>query len=170
MALYKKGVKELLPPIVLRSEHPLKASKTKTLTMNHLLKSDPGRTSPKDPPRMESALIPPGVEPSPPQQPTSLPNKKASPAVLAVTCPLNNSNSKTITVGLDATTFIPILRIKSSSRQGHLVDLKVEEAIQLFHLFEDVGDIFEKLKTGPRELSSHLQSVPENFRISISSA
>jgi len=75
---------------------------------------------------MESALIPQGVEPSTPQQPTSPPNKKASPALLAVTYPLNNSSSKTITVGLDAKTLTPILRIESSSRQCQLVDLEAE--------------------------------------------
>ena len=88
---------------------------------------------------MESALVPQGVEPSTPHPP---PKKKASPAVLAVTYPLNNSSSKTITVGLDAKTLAPILRIKNSSRQSQLVDLEAQEAIQLFHLLEDFGNVF----------------------------
>jgi len=92
---------------------------------------------------MESALIPQGVEPSTPQQPTPPPlNKKASPDVLAVMYPLNNSSSKTITVGLEAKTLEPILRIKSSSRQCQLLDLEAEEEIQQFHLLEHVGDVF----------------------------
>ena len=95
---------------------------------------------------MESALIPQGVEPSTPQQATPPPNKKASPAVPAVTYPLNNSSSETITVGLDAKTLAPILlRIKSFSRQSQLVDLEAEEAIQLCHLLEDVGNASEEL-------------------------
>jgi len=135
-------------PKVLRFEHHLNISKTKTLAMmNHSslnsgIKSDPGRTSPKEPPRMESALVPQGAGPSTPQQPTPPPNKKASPPVLAVTYPLNNSSSKTITVGLDAKTLETILRIKSSPRKCQLVDLEAEEAMQLFHLLEDVEDVF----------------------------
>ena len=112
---------------------------------------------------MESALVPQGAGPSTPQQPTPPPNKKASPPVLAVTYPLNNSGSKTITVGLDVKTLEPILRIKSSSQRCQLVDLEAEEAIQLFHLLEDVGDVFEELKRGPRELSSQAAVCAREF-------
>ena len=66
-------------------------------------------------------------------------------------------------MGLDVKTLAPILRIKSSSRQSQLVDLEAQEAIQLFHPLEDVGNVFEELKRGPRKLSSQATVFAREF-------
>jgi len=41
--------------------------------------------------------------------------------------------------------------------------LEAEEAIELFHLLEDVGDVVEELKRGPRELSSQATVCAREF-------